>query len=60
MVGAADRTTPPSHSRRLAEGIPGARLVAVPGAGHLLNWEAPGELIKVVESFPAQENSNFQ
>lgn len=54
MVGSADRTTPTSHSRRLAEGIPGARLVTVPDAGHLLNWEAPDELIKVVESFPAQ------
>ena len=40
MVGSADRTTPPSHSRRLAAGIPGARLVTVPDAGHLLNWEA--------------------
>jgi non-heme chloroperoxidase len=54
MVGSADRTTPPSHSRRLAEGIPGARLVTVPDAGHLLNWEGSDELIKVVESFPAQ------
>jgi pimeloyl-ACP methyl ester carboxylesterase len=54
MVGSADRTTPPSHSRRLAAGIPGARLVTVPEAGHLLNWEAPDELVKVIESFPAQ------
>lgn len=53
MVGSADRTTPPSHSRRLAAGIPGARLVTVPDAGHLLNWEAPDELIEVIESFPA-------
>ncbi len=51
MVGTADRTTPQSHSRRLAEGVPGARLVSVPDAGHLLNWEAPDELIEVVESF---------
>jgi pimeloyl-ACP methyl ester carboxylesterase len=54
MVGSADRTTPPSHSRRLADGIPGARLVTVPGAGHLLNWEGPDELVEVIESFPAQ------
>jgi len=54
MVGTADRTTPPAHSRRLAAGIPGARLVTVPDAGHLLNWEAPDELIDVVESFAAQ------
>jgi non-heme chloroperoxidase len=58
MVGSADRTTPPTHSRRLAEGIPGARLVTIPDAGHLLNWEAPEELVKVIESFPAQRGSN--
>ncbi|WP_231982402.1 alpha/beta fold hydrolase [Mycobacterium sp. E787] len=51
MVGTADRTTPQSHSRRLVEGVPGARLVSVPDAGHLLNWEAPEALIEVVESF---------
>ncbi|WP_247649629.1 alpha/beta fold hydrolase [Mycobacterium ulcerans] len=54
MVGSSDRTTPPSHSHRLAAGIPGARLVTVPGAGHLLNWEAVDELAEVVESFAAQ------
>jgi non-heme chloroperoxidase len=52
MVGSADRTTPPSHSRRLAAGVPGARLVIVPDAGHSLNWEAPDALVEVVESFP--------
>lgn len=59
MVGSADRTTPPSHSRRLAEGIPGARLVSVPDAGHLLNWEAPDELVEVIESFAPQGSSNL-
>lgn len=54
MVGSSDRTTPPSHSHRLAAGIPGARLVTVPGAGHLLNWEVVDELAEVVESFAAQ------
>ena len=54
MVGSADRTTPPSHSRRLADGIPGARLVTVPAAGHALNWEAPDELVKVIESLAPQ------
>jgi pimeloyl-ACP methyl ester carboxylesterase len=57
MAGSADRTTPTSHSRRLAQGIPGARLVTVPDAGHMLNWEAADELIEVVESFPAQRDS---
>lgn len=53
MVGAADRTTPPNHSRRMADGIPGARLVTVDDAGHALNWEAPDELVKVIESLTA-------
>jgi len=53
MVGASDRTTPPIHSRRMADGIPGARLVTVPIAGHALNWEAPDELVKVIESLTA-------
>ncbi len=57
MVGSADRTTPPSHSRRLASGIPGARLVTVPDAGHLLNWEGADELVEVVESFYTQRDS---
>jgi non-heme chloroperoxidase len=57
IVGSADRTTPPHHSRRLAAGISGARLVTVPDAGHLLNWEAADELVEVVESFPAQGDS---
>lgn len=51
MVGSADRTTPPIHSRRLAAGVPGARTVIVPDAGHLLNWEAPDILVEVVTSF---------
>jgi pimeloyl-ACP methyl ester carboxylesterase len=51
MVGSADRTTPPSHARRLAAGVPGARLVTVPDAGHILNWEAPDALVNAIGSF---------
>jgi non-heme chloroperoxidase len=58
MVGSADRTTPPMHSRRLAAGIPGARLVTLPDAGHLLNWEAPDELVTVIESFSVPRDSD--
>jgi non-heme chloroperoxidase len=60
MVGSADRSTPPSHSRRLAAGIRGARLITVADAGHMLNWEAPGPevLVEAIGSFqrrpPAQ------
>jgi pimeloyl-ACP methyl ester carboxylesterase len=41
MVGEADTETPPSYSAAIASRVPDARLVVVPGAGHLLNLEAP-------------------
>jgi pimeloyl-ACP methyl ester carboxylesterase len=41
MVGEDDTETPPSYAETIAAGIPGAELVVVPGAGHLLNLEAP-------------------
>ncbi len=37
LVGDCDRLTPVGHSRRMAEEIPSARLVVVPGAGHSVN-----------------------
>jgi non-heme chloroperoxidase len=59
MVGSADRSTPPNHARRLAAGIPGARLIIVPNAGHMLNWEAGGPevLVDVVGSFQKQKST---
>ena len=41
LVGQLDDETPPAYSRALADGIPGAQLVVIPEAGHLLNAEAP-------------------
>jgi len=42
MVGTADHITPLSTARRLAAGVPGARLVTVPDAGH---WPDPDWLV---------------
>lgn len=41
VVGEEDTLTPPGESRIIADGIPGARLLTLPGAGHLANLEAP-------------------
>jgi pimeloyl-ACP methyl ester carboxylesterase len=37
LVGDSDRLTPASHSHRMAEALPDAELVVVPGAGHSVN-----------------------
>jgi pimeloyl-ACP methyl ester carboxylesterase len=44
LVGALDGETPVPYAQALADGIPGARLEVVPGAGHLLNAEAPARV----------------
>jgi 3-oxoadipate enol-lactonase len=41
VVGAEDPATPPEQAEAIAEGIPGARLVVIPGAAHLVNVEQP-------------------
>lgn len=50
ICGTKDRTTPPHHARKLADGIAGAQLVWVPGAGHCLNWEAVDEVVNNVRT----------
>ncbi len=42
IVGAEDALTPPAEAAAMAAAIPGARLVELPGAGHLSCLEAPG------------------
>ncbi|MFF3667371.1 alpha/beta fold hydrolase [Microtetraspora malaysiensis] len=51
MVGEDDRVTPPSHSRRIAESLPGARLTIVPGAGHMIGFERPDVVNEVLDDF---------
>ena len=41
LVGEHDEETPLSYAEALADGIPGAALQVVPGAGHISNLEAP-------------------
>ncbi len=55
LVGDADRATPVSRARRIADGIPGATLDVVRGAGHLSTVEQPELTTLAVESFLARE-----
>jgi pimeloyl-ACP methyl ester carboxylesterase len=41
IVGAEDALTPPAEAKAMADAIPNARLIELPGAGHLSNLEAP-------------------
>jgi pimeloyl-ACP methyl ester carboxylesterase len=42
VVGEEDRLTPPKYAAFLRAGLPGEGLLTVPGAGHMVTWEAPG------------------
>ncbi len=47
--GSHDQLTPLKHSRRLANRIPGARLVAIEDAGHMLPFEANEQVTEAIE-----------
>ncbi len=53
LVGDSDRLTPVSHSRRMAEELPDAELVVVPGVGHSVNLTRPevvdAALLRLIE-----------
>ncbi|MFR9722737.1 alpha/beta fold hydrolase [Streptomyces sp. MS19] len=44
LAGGKDLVTPPEHSERIAEVLPGAEHTVLPDAGHLLLLEAPREV----------------
>jgi pimeloyl-ACP methyl ester carboxylesterase len=51
VCGAEDVLTPPAESEAMATAIPGSELVAVPGAGHLSNLEAPMAFTEALTRF---------
>ncbi|NJD20119.1 MAG: alpha/beta fold hydrolase [Gemmatimonadetes bacterium] len=51
IVGEEDTLTPPAEARRIADGVKEARLVVLPGAGHLANLEKPEAFNAVVADF---------
>ena len=44
LVGDHDRLCPPHHARAIAHALPEARLVLLPGAGHMINLERADEV----------------
>lgn len=53
-VGEEDRWSPPAQHAAMAARIPGARLVVVEGAGHMLPVEAPGALNDAIADWLAR------
>jgi pimeloyl-ACP methyl ester carboxylesterase len=51
LTGAEDRLTPLGHGRLLAETIPGARFVEIPGAGHFPQLEQPVPVNAAIREF---------
>lgn len=51
LVGAHDVLTPPEEARAMASVAPRARVVEIPGAGHLSSLEAPEAFTAALESF---------
>ena len=51
LVGTGDALTPPRDSQRIADLIPGARLVEYPGAGHMLMYERTDEVDALIMEF---------
>lgn len=51
IVGAEDMITPPPIAQAMATGIPGARLMEIPGAGHLPCVEQPVPTTRAILKF---------
>ena len=54
VAGEDDGLIPPSESDAMVEALPNARLVRIPGAGHLVPLERPDELAAALRSFLAE------
>jgi 3-oxoadipate enol-lactonase len=51
VVGAEDRASPPPVAQAMAQAIPGARCVVIPGAGHVAPLEQPLATSRVLAEF---------
>ena len=51
LVGEQDEATPPPMSRELAAGLPGARLIVLPGCAHVPQLQAPELFLAAIRPF---------
>ncbi len=51
VVGAEDTLTPPEDAQAMQAAIPGSRLVTIPAAAHLSNFEQPDAFNQALEEF---------
>jgi len=56
IAGAEDTGVPLTHAHMLAQGIPGAQLRVIDGAGHTLIWTHTEIFVQAVEAFLASVN----
>ena len=49
--GDSDLLVPPENGRIVAERIPGAELVMIPGVGHMFFWEEPEHAARLITEF---------
>jgi pimeloyl-ACP methyl ester carboxylesterase len=54
IVGEQDTLTPPAKSEAIARGVSGAKLVTIPGAGHVASMEAADKFNSAVLDFLKQ------
>lgn len=54
IVGEDDALTPPDRAQAMADALPDARLVILPGAGHLTPVEQPERVTTLIADFLAQ------
>jgi 3-oxoadipate enol-lactonase / 4-carboxymuconolactone decarboxylase len=50
VAGRQDPATPPAHLREIADAVPGAALVEIPGASHLAPAERPGAVLTALRA----------
>jgi pimeloyl-ACP methyl ester carboxylesterase len=53
VCGRSDLLTPPEHSSEIAAAVAGARLALIEDCGHLLTWEQPGQVNRLLSDWLA-------